>query len=161
MFFKWRTKKLAKNEKLCESCGTKNDVSAKFCDDCGKPFDKPKKEEEAKPSRVSEGAGLEVVSLVSSILGFACLPLIGFVIGIITGLMSENPKENKYAKAGIMIGSLGLIVPFLILGIVGIFAGALADTDDFLWATIIGAIAVIGAGVGLFFFIRWMRKPAK
>ncbi len=151
---------MSKNEKYCESCGSKNDIKAKFCDDCGKPFDKPKKEE-AKPSRVSEGAGLEVVSLISSILGFTCLPIIGFVIAIVTGLMSENPKENKYAKVGIFIGSLGLILPALILGFLGIIFGALEETDDLIWMLIMGIIALIAAGVGLFFFIRWIRKPAK
>lgn len=137
----------------------KNKAAAKFCDDCGKPFDKPEKTTGDKPSRVSEGVGLEVVSLVSSILGFTCFPVIGLIVAIITGLMSPNPKDNKYAKAGITIGSLGLIVPIFILSIVGIFAGALGSTDDFYWAIYLGAIFLILSGVGLFFFIRWMRKP--
>ncbi|MBK5112110.1 MAG: zinc-ribbon domain-containing protein [Candidatus Heimdallarchaeota archaeon] len=151
---------MSKSTKYCESCGAKNKADAKFCDDCGKPFDKPEKTTGDKPSRVSEGVGLEVVSLVTSILGFTCLPLIGFVIAIITGLMSTNPKENKYAKAGIMIGSLGLIVPFFVLGIIGIIGGVIDGTDDLLWAIILGTIALILSGVGLFFFIRWIRKPA-
>ncbi|MCK5184693.1 MAG: hypothetical protein KAQ95_10325, partial [Candidatus Heimdallarchaeota archaeon] len=116
---------MSKNVKYCESCGAKNKPAAKFCDDCGKPFDKPEKTTGVKPSRVSEGVGLEVVSLVTSILGFTCLPGIGFIIAVITGLMSPNPKDNKYAKVGIIIGSLGLIVPALILGFLGIIFGAL------------------------------------
>lgn len=151
---------MSKNVKYCESCGAKNKTAAKFCDDCGKPFDKPEKTTGDKPSRVSEGVGLEVVSLVSSILGFTCFPVIGLIVAIITGLMSPNPKENKYAKAGIMIGSLGLIVPIFILSIVGIFAGALGSNDDLYWAIYVGVIFLILSGVGLFFFIRWMRKPA-
>ncbi|MCE7745252.1 MAG: DUF2207 domain-containing protein, partial [Candidatus Heimdallarchaeota archaeon] len=127
---------------------------------CGKPFDKPGKTTGDKPSRVSEGVGLEVVSLVTSILGFTCLPGIGFIIAVITGLMSPNPKENKYAKAGITIGSLGLIIPAIVLGFLGIIFGALESTDDLIWMLIMGIIAIILAGVGLFFFIRWMRKPA-
>ena len=152
---------MSKNAKYCESCGAKNKATAKFCDGCGKPFDKTEKTTKDKPSRVSEGTGLEVVSLISSILGFTCLPGIGFIIAIITGLMSPNPKENKYAKAGITIGSLGLIVPIFILSVVGIFAGALGESgDDFYWAIYLGAIFLIISGVGLFFFIKWMRKPA-
>ncbi len=151
---------MSKNVKYCESCGGKNKTAAKFCDDCGKPFDKPEKTTGDKPSRVSEGVGLEVVSLVTSILGFTCLPGIGFIIAVITGLMSPNPKENKYAKAGIIIGSLGLIVPAIILGFLGIIFGALEGTDDLIWMLVMGIIAIILAGVGLFFFIRWMRKPA-
>ena len=151
---------MSKNAKYCESCGAKNKVAAKFCDDCGKPFDKPEKTTGDKPSRVSEGVGLEVVSLVTSILGFTCLPGIGFIIAVITGLMSPNPKDNKYAKAGIIIGSLGLIVPAIILGFLGIIFGALEGTDDLIWMLIMGIIAIVLAGVGLFFFIRWMRKPA-
>jgi len=151
---------MSKSTKYCDSCGGKNKASAKFCDDCGKPFDKPEKTTGDKPSRVSEGVGLEVVSLITSILGFTCLPGIGFIIAVITGLMSPNPKENKYAKAGITIGSLGLIVPIFILSIVGIFAGALGPNDDFYWAIYLGAIFLIISGVGLFFFIKWMRKPA-
>ncbi len=151
---------MSKNAKYCESCGAKNKVAAKFCDDCGKPFDKPEKTTGDKPSRVSEGVGLEVVSLITSILGFTCLPGIGFIIAVITGLMSPNPKDNKYAKAGIIIGSLGLIVPALILGFLGIIFGAMEETDDLIWMLIMGIIALILAGVGLFFFIKWMRKPA-
>jgi len=151
---------MSKSAKYCESCGAKNKTAAKFCDDCGKPFDKPEKTTGDKPSRVSEGVGLEVVSLVTSILGFTCLPGIGFIIAVITGLMSPNPKDNKYAKVGIIIGSLGLIVPALILGFLGIVFGAMEETDDLIWMLIMGIIALILAGVGLFFFIRWMRKPA-
>ena len=151
---------MSKNAKYCESCGAKNKATAKFCDGCGKPFDKPEKTTKDKPSRVSEGTGLEVVSLISSILGFTCLPGIGFIIAIITGLMSPNPKENKYAKAGITIGSLGLIVPALILGFLGIIFGAMEETDDLIWMLIMGIIALILVGVGLFLFIRWIRKPA-
>ena len=150
---------MSKNAKYCESCGAKNKATAKFCDGCGKPFDKPEKTTKDKPSRVSEGTGLEVISLITSILGFTCLPGIGFIIAIITGLMSPNPKENKYAKAGITIGSLGLIVPALILGLLGIIFGAAEGTDDLIWMLIMGIIAIILAGVGLFFFIKWMRKP--
>ncbi len=151
---------MSKNAKYCESCGAKNKATAKFCDGCGKPFDKPEKTTKDKPSRVSEGTGLEVISLITSILGFTCLPGIGFIIAIITGLMSPNPKENKYAKAGITIGSLGLIVPALILGLLGIIFGAAEGTDDLIWMLIMGIIAIILAGIGLFFFIRWIRKPA-
>ncbi|MHA1167934.1 MAG: hypothetical protein ACTSRU_08945, partial [Candidatus Hodarchaeales archaeon] len=114
---------MSKNAKYCETCGAKNKATAKFCDGCGKPFDKPGKTTGDKPSRVSEGVGLEVVSLVTSILGFTCLPGIGFIIAVITGLMSPNPKENKYAKAGITIGSLGLIIPVIIGSLVGIIFG--------------------------------------
>ncbi|MFX1539130.1 MAG: hypothetical protein ACFFDI_33565 [Promethearchaeota archaeon] len=152
---------MSKNVKYCESCGAKNKATAKFCDDCGKPFDKPEKTTGDKPSPVSEGVGLEVVSLVTSILGFTCLPGIGFIIAVVTGLMAPNPKENKYAKAGITIGSLGLIVPILILSLIGIIFGALEGTDDLIWMIILGVIGLILSGVGLFFFIRWMRKPAK
>ena len=151
---------MSKNVKYCESCGAKNKTAAKFCDDCGKAFDKPEKTTGDKPSRVSEGVGLEVVSLITSILGFTCLPGIGFIIAVITGLMSPNPKENKYAKAGIIIGSLGLIVPAIILGFLGIIFGALEGTDDLIWMLIMGIIAIVLAGVGLFFFIKWMRKPS-
>lgn len=150
---------MSKNVKYCESCGAKNKTNAKFCDDCGKPFDKPEKTTGDKPSRVSEGVGLEVVSLVSSILGFTCFPVIGLIVAIITGLMSPNPKENKYAKAGITIGSLGLIVPTIILSFLGIIFGALEGTDDLIWMLVMGIIFLILSGVGLFFFIKWMRKP--
>jgi len=74
--------------------------------------------------------------------------------------MSPHPKENKFAKVGIIIGSLGLIVPVIVLGILGIFAGATANTDDLLWMLILGIIGLLAAGVSLFFFIRWLRKPA-
>ncbi len=154
---------MSTNVKYCESCGGKNKKKAKFCDDCGKPFDKSEKTTEAKPSRLEGGSGLEVISLVTSILGFTCLPVIGLIIAIVTGLLSPNPKENKYAKTGVTIGSFGLIVPVLVMSIVGIVfsiieAGDLHD--DFMWVPILSVIGLILSGVGLFFYIKWIRIPA-
>ncbi len=152
---------MSKSVKYCESCSGKNKASAKFCDDCGKAFDKSKKAVQDKSPSTEKGSGLEVISLITSIFGFTCLPGIGFIIAIVTGLMSPNPKENKYTKAGITIGSFGLIIPSFILGFLGIIFGALEATDDLIWMLILGIIAVIGSGVGLFFFIKWMKKPAE
>jgi len=156
---------MSTNVKYCESCGGKNKKTAKFCDDCGKAFDKSEKITEEKPSGLEEGSGLEVVSLVTSILGFTCLPVFGLIIAIITGLLSPNPKENKYAKTGITIGSLGLIVPVLIMSLVGIIfsiaeAAGGSFHDDFMWMPIVSVIGLILSGIGLFFYIRWIRKPA-
>ncbi len=154
---------MSKAVKICEFCGAENKPSAKFCNECGKTLavsDQPAKPSQASSSKAAQGFGLEIVSLVASILGFTCLPFFGFIIALVTGFMSANPKENKYAKVGIIIGSLGLIVPVIVLGILGIFAGATANTDDLLWMLILGIIGLLAAGVSLFFFIRWLRKPA-
>ncbi|MHA1555377.1 MAG: hypothetical protein ACTSPM_00430 [Candidatus Heimdallarchaeota archaeon] len=152
---------MSKNVKYCESCGEKNEAKAKFCDGCGKAFGKGKKAAEDKTQSTEKGSGLEIISLVTSILGFTCLPGIGFIIAIVTGIMSPNPKENKYTRAGITIGSFGLIIPGFILGILGIIFGAMEGTDDLVWMIILGIIALIGSGIGLFFFIKWMKKPAE
>ncbi len=152
---------MSKNVKYCESCGEKNEAKAKFCDGCGKSFSKSKKTDKDTSPSTEKGSGLEVISLVSSILGFTCLPIIGLILAIIIGSMSPNPKENKYTKAGITIGSLGLIIPGFILGVLGIIGGAMEGTDDLVWMIILGIIALIGSGVGLFFFIKWMKKPAE
>jgi hypothetical protein len=147
--------------KYCEACGFKNDKRAKFCDECGRQFGEIKEAPKEKPSELEEGSGLGVVSLIASFLGL-CTG-VGFIIAIITGLMTPNPKENKYAKIGIFIGSLGLIIPVTILSILGIMFGAfeLTDgTDDLMWMLIAGIVFLNIAGASLYFFIRWARKPA-
>ncbi|NHJ49639.1 MAG: hypothetical protein FK733_17750 [Asgard group archaeon] len=148
--------------KYCESCGLENDKKAKFCDDCGKPFGKTKEAPKDKPSELKEGEGLGIISLVSSILGFTCLPGIGFIVALITGFMTPNPKEHKYAKAGIFIGSIGLMAPAAIAGVVLLiltFVTLGEATDDLIWMPILSVIFLIASGISLFFFIRWAKKP--
>ncbi|MBN1330558.1 MAG: hypothetical protein JXA54_13875 [Candidatus Heimdallarchaeota archaeon] len=153
------------NVKFCEACGNKNDKKAKFCNSCGKSFEKQTKTatKEDNSSFADKGSGLEVVSLVSSILGFTCFPIIGLIVAIITGLLAPNPKGNKYSKAGISIGSLGLIALAMIPSLVGIIFCLVSIGnfhDDFMWVPILSVIGLIASGVALFFFIRWMKKPS-
>jgi hypothetical protein len=149
--------------KFCESCGFKNDKSAKFCDECGKPFGKTKAAPKDKPSELEKGEGLGIISMVSSILGIFCIPYVGFIVALITGFMTPNPKEHKYAKAGIFIGSIGLIAPVAIAGVVLLiltFVTLGEATDDLMWMPILSVIFLIASGISLFFFIRWAKKPA-
>ncbi|HUT81019.1 MAG TPA: hypothetical protein VMZ29_07435 [Candidatus Bathyarchaeia archaeon] len=153
------------NVKFCETCGHKNEKTAKFCNGCGKSFGKQTKTiaTEDGSSLAEKGSGLGLISLVSSITGFTCLPIIGFIVAIITGLLAPNPKENKYSKVGIFIGSIGLIALAMIPSLVGIifcFVSIGDFTDDFMWVPILSVPGLIGSGIALFFFIRWMKKPA-
>jgi len=62
---------MSKSVKICESCGAENKASAKFCNECGKTFavsDQPL-EVSGASSKVAQGFGLEIVSLIASILG--------------------------------------------------------------------------------------------
>ena len=151
-------------EKYCQSCGAKNKGTAKFCDDCGKPFDKAEKTTTSKPTSVEEGSGLGIISLVAAILGFTCLPGFGFIVAVITSLLAPNPRQNKYAKAGFHIGSLGLIVPVTIASIIGVVFSIIEGGDlhdDFMWVPILSGIGIFIAVIGLIFYIRWVRKPAE
>ncbi len=67
---------------------------------------------------------LAIASLVLAAGGFSFLPLIGSIAGIVTGYMArreirENPSlynGDSLAKAGIVLGWIGVVLPVLIVG---------------------------------------------
>ncbi|MEW6649108.1 MAG: DUF4190 domain-containing protein [Chloroflexota bacterium] len=66
---------------------------------------------------------MAIASLVLSTGGFSFLPLIGSIAGIVTGAIARREiaaKPDVYdgeglAKAGIILGWIGVALPFLIL----------------------------------------------
>lgn len=144
------------NVKYCQECGSKNPSDQKFCGECGFNFDKPQIVKEKGPSAIEKGSSLGIVSLVTAILGFTCLPGIGLIIAMITGYITPNPKENTYAKAGTSIAVFVLATTLLVFCIIG-----LASAGGFYWyiylLIILGLVVSIGA---LVLQIRWLvKKP--
>ncbi len=68
---------------------------------------------------------LSIVSLTMSLMGFSLLPFVGSIAGLITGYISrkeihESPERYEgegLAKAGIILGWLGVILPILIFAV--------------------------------------------
>jgi len=147
------------NAKYCQSCGFKNAVTTKFCSECGKQLDKP--EISVEKGAISTEKGLGIVSLVTAILGFTCLPGIGLIIAIITGYLTPKRSENSYAKAGASIGGftlatalLGFCITMLIMLIINTSEGE--GFAVFYWILVI--LGLILSSLGLVFHIRWLRK---
>jgi len=142
--------------KYCQECGSKNPVDQKFCGKCGFSFDQPKIVTEKGPSAIEKGSGMGVISLVTAILGFTCLPGIGLIIAMITGYITPNAKENTFAKAGTSIAVFVLATALLVICIIG-----LASAGGFYWyivlLLILGLVVSVSA---LVLQIRWLvKKP--
>ncbi len=145
--------------KYCQSCGFKNLATTKFCSECGDQLDKSGNV--AKKDSISTEKGLGIVSLVTAILGFTCLPGIGLIIAIIAGYLTPDAQKNSYAKAGASIGVFtlgtalfGFCLTTLIVFIMDISRGG--GNAVFLWILAILGIIISSLGVG--FHIRWLRK---
>ncbi|MHA1365997.1 MAG: DUF7577 domain-containing protein [Candidatus Heimdallarchaeota archaeon] len=148
----------------CQSCGEKNEASAKFCNECGKPFGQQGTVVEKESEPADSGSALGVVSLTTGILGFCCLPGIGWIIAIITGFLTPNARENSYAKAGISIGVFVLCFAAFggsVFGL-GTYFSALANEDVFYpaWLLIFSIIGILLVVTAMVFFIRWLRKKS-
>jgi len=147
------------NAKYCQSCGFKNAATVKFCGECGKHLDKP--ESDIEKDTISTEKGLGIVSLVTAILGFTCLPGIGLIIAIITGYLTPNANENSYAKAGASIGVFTLATALLGCSLTALIMFAIDSSGGisippFVWILII--LGIILSSLGLVFHIRWLRK---
>lgn len=69
---------------------------------------------------VVEHSTMAVVSLVSGILGWTFLPLIGSIVAIITGHMAkEEIKNNTEQLGGDSMATIGLVLGYISLGLIG------------------------------------------
>ncbi len=100
--------------KFCPECGSKNSSDKKFCGDCGASFEAAiKTAQPTQPTKTTEeksSFSLGVVSLIASILGLSCFPLLGSFVAVITGFLTTDWKSDKFAVAGIIIGFISIAV---------------------------------------------------
>ncbi|MCE7746139.1 MAG: hypothetical protein GPJ52_13490 [Candidatus Heimdallarchaeota archaeon] len=102
--------------KYCQKCGSQNPVDKKFCGECGFSFEG---KVETKPTRSTEektGLATGIISFVLSLFGLSCFPVLGSIAAVILGFMTSDRKTNNFARAGIIIGFIGISI-----GIFGIF----------------------------------------
>ena len=102
------------------------------------------------PPAVLPTSTLALVSLISGILGFTLLPLIGSIVAVITGMMARGETRGSpptasgdgLATAGIIMGWIGialnvcglcLFISFLILPFLLVLLGASAESGAMLW----------------------------
>jgi len=72
---------------------------------------------------------LAIVSLVASLAGLSVFPWLGSIIGIVTGniarkeiAVSAGAEEGEgLAKAGVILGWIGALLPFVLLLIAALF----------------------------------------
>lgn len=80
---------------------------------------------------VAPNSTLAVVSLVTAILGFTFLPVIGSIVAVITGIMARREiRESNgmlsgdgLATAGLVLGWIGVAMTVLGLCIAGVIIG--------------------------------------
>ena len=84
---------------------------------------------------VRQNSALAIVSLVSGILGWTILPLIGSIVAVITGHMARKEIRQNPALDGDVMAVIGLV-----LG----------------WVAIVGAIVGLVVFVMLFGGIAWL-----
>jgi hypothetical protein len=81
---------------------------------------------------------LAIVSLVSSILSWVFLPLVGGIVGLITGIMARKEiKQGNGAQGGDGMATVGIIVSAINIVIMCLAAACLG-------AIVVGAIATDG-----------------
>lgn len=78
---------------------------------------------------------MAIVSLIFSILGLTCLPLIGSIVAVITGSMAKK----TIAASGGTLGGEGLAKIGVILGWIGIILGILFIIGIIIFAVFVGA----------------------
>jgi hypothetical protein len=94
---------------------------------------------------------LGMVSLVLGVLGFACLPLVGPLGGLVCGIMGARREPRGVAIAGIVVSSLGvlagcLLVPFVFGLVLPAMSGArLVSTEVRTKALAAEVVAMIDA----------------
>lgn len=82
---------------------------------------------------------LAVVSLVAALLGITFVPVLGSIVGIITGHMATGQLKTSgergagMAKAGTIIGYVGLILVILLFVIFFVFAASIFGNSGFWW----------------------------
>ncbi len=125
----------------CEHCGNQPAAGDKFCRQCGAPLGEGQEATilsptpSTEPSVTSEISGWAVASLILGVASIMVLPLVGSVLAIAFGIMakSEIKKEkdklsgSRVASAGIIMGSLGLVLLVIALIIFFIIAFVFMD----------------------------------
>lgn len=97
--------------KFCPKCGQEMDDDARFCSNCGhQMFDDYVDDRIRNPYVNNDTNNSGSLGILSIVLAFV-MPIVGLILGIL-GLKSNNEKERKYSKIGVILSAvfLGLIV---------------------------------------------------
>ncbi len=114
----------------CVKCGQELDAGASFCGNCGAPVvntatrgTSEVSQNEPSTAPIPEGGGKAIASLVLGILGIVAwiYPPVGLIIGILSivfGTMTVKSNKKAFAIAGIVLGSITIIISLLLGGYV-------------------------------------------
>jgi hypothetical protein len=119
---------------FCSNCGRELSPAARVCPQCGTPTPVEGGVELATPVATSgEGPleGFAVASLVCGIGAFFLIPIVGSILAIIfghiaTARIAEDPrlKGKELARAGIIIGWVGIVLTVLAFLVIILFVAA-------------------------------------
>lgn len=105
---------------FCAYCGREISAQAPSCPQCGHPGPAARITITNRPNE-----SFAIASLACAIAGFVVIPVIGHILGIVFGHMSRgNLKKNPQlegetlARAGIIIGWVGLAVSILVIALI-------------------------------------------
>jgi len=101
---------MRKNERYCSFCGNIIHHNSKFCNACGAAADLIEQEYTTPTSSTSGSIGgikdhevLGIVSIYISVIGCFIIPIVGNIVAIIVGHISQRQGKNKYATIGLAI----------------------------------------------------------
>ena len=120
---------------FCANCGRDLSPAAVACPNCGHPG--PAATTTVIPFAPSKRTeGFAIASLVCGIVGFFAVPLIGSVLAIVFGSAArrriaddENLTGAEMARAGIIIGWIGLVLGILAIVFLIVLAFGLSNAN--------------------------------
>jgi hypothetical protein len=112
---------------FCTNCGHEISAAAPTCPNCGQPQTGP-------GIRTKRPEPLAVISLCLGVAGFVLCPLIAHIAAVITGyqarkVFTADPEKEGagMAKAGIVLGWVGVALSILAIALLAAFAYAMRD----------------------------------
>lgn len=93
----------------CSNCGEKLPFKAKVCRSCNTPV------VISRSKRDKDRTGLSIASLVFGIIGIILLPTVIFsALAVLFGSMGLRSTKGNYAKAGLIIGMVCLLIAIIL-----------------------------------------------
>jgi len=118
----------------CANCGHEISPAAQACPNCGHPGPAAAHSHASPPGPRTEG--LAIASLICGIAGFFFVPVVGSILAIALGSAARRRiagdpglQGDEMARAGIIVGWVGLVLLLLIIGFVIAFAIAFQHSN--------------------------------
>jgi len=117
---------MSNNERYCSFCGNVILPNSKFCNACGAAveiFEQNQATSYTYTTQTSQSSSMQeaqILGAVSIYLGIICcliIPLLGNIVGVVLGHLSQKKGKNKFATASLAL-NYSLIGFFVLLALV-------------------------------------------